>query len=133
MNWRLILLLSLFGLLMAIATVFIIPANIEPICWLIIFVICAYLIAKNCSEKYFLTGLLVSLLNAVWITSFHIILFDNYIANHPQESAMMSKMPVPDSPKLMMLITGPIIGLLSGLVLGLFAFIASRIIKKKQA
>ena len=133
MNWKLILQLSLFGLAMAIATVFVIPSNIEPIFWLAIFIVCAYLIAKNCTEKYFLTGLFVSLLNAIWITTAHILLFDTYIANHTQEAAMMSKMPIPDSPKLMMLITGPVIGIISGLILGLFSFVASKILKKKQS
>jgi hypothetical protein len=39
------------------------------------------------------------------ITTAHIVLFDTYIANHAKEAAMISKMPVPDSPKLMMLMT----------------------------
>ena len=116
---------------MGTATVYVIPSYIEPLCWLVIFVVCAYLIAKNCSEKYFLNGLGVSVVNSVWITAAHIILFDTYIANHPQEAAMMTTMPMPDSPKLMMLMTGPIVGIVSGLVLGLFAFIASKIMKKK--
>lgn len=133
MKWKLILLLSLFGLLMAIATVFVIPSKIEPVCWLAIFIICAYLIAKSCTEKYFLTGFLVSLLNAVWITTIHIILFDTYIANHSQEAAMMTNMPIPVSPRLMMLMTGPVIGILSGLILGLFAFVASKILKNNRA
>jgi uncharacterized membrane protein len=131
MNWKLILQLSLFGLVMSIATVYIIPSGIEPFCWLGIFIVCAYLIAKNCSEKYFLNGFCVSLVNAVWITAAHILLFETYIANHQQEAAMITKMPLPDSPRLMMLITGPVIGIISGLVLGLFAFIASKIFKKE--
>jgi uncharacterized membrane protein len=32
-----------------------------------------------------------------------------------------------------MLITGPAIGVISGLILGLFAFVASKILKKKQS
>ena len=132
MNWKLIFRLSLFGLAMAIATVYFIPSNIEPFFWLVIFIICAYLIAKNCSSRYFLHGLCVSLINAVWITAAHILLFDTYIANHAKEAAMMTKMPLPDSPRLMMLMTGPIVGLVSGLVLGVFAFIAAKILKKKS-
>jgi hypothetical protein len=132
MNGKLIFLLSLFGLAMGIATVYFIPSNIEPLCWLVIFIICAYIIAKNCSGKYFLHGLLVSLLNSVWITAAHIILFNTYIANHAEEAEMMTKMPLSVSPKLMMMVTGPFIGLLSGLVLGLFAYIASRIMKKEN-
>jgi hypothetical protein len=130
MNKKLIIQLSLFGLAMAIATVFWIPSKIEPVCWLVIFVFCAYLIAKRCSEKYFWNGFLVSIVNCIWITSAHIIFFSSYISNHPQEAEMMGKMPV-GSPRLMMLMTGPIIGIISGLVLGLLAFIASKIIKKK--
>jgi hypothetical protein len=131
MNWKLILQLSFFGLFMAIGTVYFISSDIEPFCWLAIFIICAYLIAKNCNTQYFLHGFLVSLVNCVWITAAHIGMFNTYIANHPKEAEMMSKMPMPTNPKLMMLIMGPIIGVISGIVLGLFAFIASKLMKKK--
>ena len=133
MNWNLIFKLSLFGLVMAIGTVYFIPSNVEPFCWLAIFVVCAYLIAKNCLSYYFLHGLMVSIVNSVWITAAHILLFDKYISTHAQEAAMMTKMPMPGSPKLMMLMTGPIIGVISGLILGLFAFVASKIIRRKIA
>lgn len=132
MNWKLIIQLSLFGLAMAIATVFIIPTNIESIFWLAIFIVCAYLIAKKCSEKYFLNGLLVSLCNAVWITSAHFVFYNTYIAKHDQEAAIMTIMQISINPKLMMLITGPTIGILSGLFLGLFALIASRLIRMNE-
>ncbi len=42
MNWKLILQLSLFGLAMAVGTVFVIPSNVEPLFWLAIFAVCAY-------------------------------------------------------------------------------------------
>ena len=86
MNWKLILLLSLFGLAMGIATVFFIPSNIEPVFWCIIFLICAWIIAKRARGHFFLHGLLVSIVNSVWIVS--------------------------------------------GLVLGLFAWIASKIVRR---
>lgn len=132
MNWKLILNLSLFGLAMALATVFFIPSKIEPFCWLIIFIICAYIIAKKCSSHYFWHGLMVSIVNSVWITAAHMLFFDTYIESHPEEAAMMAKMPTA-SPKLMMALTGPVIGIISGLVLGLFAFIAAKIVNKKIA
>jgi hypothetical protein len=130
MKWKLIFQLSLFGLAMAFGTVYFIPSTIEPLCWLIIFIVCAWFIAKNCTEKYFLNGLFVSLVNCIWITSAHILLYNTYLAGHAQEAEMMTKMPIPNSPRLMMLITGPFIGIISGLILGLFAFIASKIVKK---
>jgi uncharacterized membrane protein YfcA len=130
LNWRLIVRLSAFGLAMAIATVYYIPSNIEPFFWLVIFLLCAYVIAERCHEKYFLHGFLVSLMNCVWITTAHILLFDTYIANQPDKAEMLTKMPLPDSPRLMMLMMGTLIGIISGLFLGVFAFIASKIIKK---
>jgi hypothetical protein len=133
MNWKLILLLSLFGLAMAIATVFYIPSSIEPFFWLAIFAVCAILIAKYCTEKYFLTGLFVSLANAVWITSAHILFYDTYLTNHVHEVANMERLQIHLGPKILMLITGPVIGLISGLVLGLFAFIASKIVNKQKS
>ena len=131
MNWKLILQLSLFGLAMGIATVFVIPSNIEPFCWLAIFTVCAYIIATSVASRFFLHGVLVSIVNSVWITSAHVLLFDQYIANHPQEAAMMSSMPMPDAPRLMMIVMGPVIGVVSGLVLGLFAFIASKFVSTR--
>ena len=103
MNWKLIFQLSLFGLAMGIATVFVIPSRIEPVFWLVIFVICAYVIAKRCSRGYFLH------------------------TNHRQEAAMMSSMPLPNSPRTMMALMGPVVGLASGVILGLFSVAAHKI------
>ena len=128
MNWKLVVGLSGFGLVMGVATVFVIPSNIEPLFWLLIFGVCAVLIARLAPGKHFLHGLCVSLVNAVWITGIHVALFDSYIATHAQEAEMMKGMPIQG--RLAMLLTGPIVGLISGLVLGLFAFIASKFVKR---
>jgi hypothetical protein len=131
MNYRLIFQLSLYGLAMAVATVFWIPSNSEPVFWLLIFIVCAYFIALKSNGRYFLTGFMVSIVNCVWITAAHIIFVQTYLTNHPQEADMFTKMPIPDSPRLMMLLTGPLVGIISGLILGLFSFLGSKILQKK--
>jgi uncharacterized membrane protein len=133
MNWKLIIQLSLFGLAMGVATVFLIPSNIEPLFWLAIFGLCAYIIAKRSAGRYFLHGLLVSMVNSIWITASHLLMFDRYIANHPQEAAMMTSMPLPDSPRLMMALMGPVVGVVSGLVLGLFAVVAAKLVVARRS
>jgi len=60
-----------------------------------------------------------------------VLVFTTYANNHPKELEQMSSMFLSKHPRLMMLITGPIIGLISGLILGLFAFIASKIWKSR--
>jgi hypothetical protein len=131
MDWKLIFLLSLFGLAMAIGTVFVIPSNVEPICWLVIFCLCAFLIARRLPDRHFLHGLMVGIVNSMWVTAAHIMFFARYIANHPKEAAMTRSMPLP--PQLIMAIIGPVIGVLSGCIIGLFAFVAVKLIRRKHA
>jgi hypothetical protein len=129
MNWKLILQLSVFALAMGIATVFVIPSKIEPAFWLPIFLLCAYFIAKSGSGKLFLHGLLLGIVNSVWITSAHVLFFDAYIARHAQEATMMQSGPLAGSPKLMMALVGPVVGLLSGVILGLFSLVAGKVVR----
>lgn len=127
MNWKVIVELSLFGLAMGLGTVFLIPSRIEPLFWVVVFVISAYTIAGRCRGRYFLHGMLVGLANCVWVTGAHVLLFDRYIANHPEEAAMVASSPMADSPRMMMLLVGPVIGLVSGVLIGILATIAARL------
>jgi hypothetical protein len=129
MNGKLIVQLSLFGLVMALATVWVIPSTVEPLAWLVIFPVCAYFIARRAPGSYFLHGLLVGILNSVWITSAHLLWFDAYIARHSREAAMMGRMPL--APKAMMLVTGPIVGVVSGIFLGILALVVHRIVSTR--
>ena len=125
---RLVLALSMFGLAMGILTVFLIPSPVEPFLWLAIFVVCALLIARRAPSRPFLHGLLTGLLNSVWVTAAHLLLAGIYLSRHPSEAGMMAGSPLP--PRVMMLLTGPLIGLASGIVLGLFAMGATRLIRR---
>jgi hypothetical protein len=133
MNWKLVAQLSLFGLAMGIATVFVISSRVEPLVWLVVLAISAYLIATRVSARYFLHGLAVGVANSVWVTASHIMLLGSYIANHPREAAMMASMPAPASPRLMMALVGPVIGVVSGVVLGVLAVIAAKVVGGRGA
>jgi len=126
MNWKLIFALSLFGVAMAVASLFGLTGRAEPLLWLVIFIIYAWLIAKYASGKYFLHGLLVSVLNSIWITAIHAAFFSRYVLNNPE---MVRGFPPGMNPRVLMILVGPIVGVLFGLLAGLFAWIASKIIK----
>jgi hypothetical protein len=132
MNGKLILQLSLFGLAMALATVFLIPSSIEPLLWLVIFIVCARLIATKAPGRYFIHGFLTSLMNCVWITAAHFLLFDQYTARHADEAQMMAQLNFPISPRMLMALMGPVIGIISGLILGVFAVIAAKLTSKRR-
>jgi hypothetical protein len=65
----------------------------------------------------------------VWVTGAHVLLFEQYLARHAKEAAMMTSMPMPTHPRLMMTLMGPVIGLVSGIVLGIFAAVATRLVR----
>jgi hypothetical protein len=70
-----------------------------------------------------------------------VILFDAYIARHAKEVAAMQAMPLPASPRVMMSILGPFVGMMrrfgapvpgaSGIVIGLLAWMASKLVARK--
>jgi hypothetical protein len=131
-NWKLIFQLSIFGLIMAIATISLIPQNIEPYFWLVVFITTAYLVAKKAPGKYFLHGFLIAIFNCVWITAAHVLFASTYLPNHPQYMEMIASMPpmMKDHERITMTILGLPFGIAFGLVLGLFSLIASKIVKK---
>jgi len=132
MNGKLIFQLSLFGLAMAIATVFVIPSSIEPLFWLAIFIVCAHQIAVKARRRYFIHGFLTSLMNCVWITGIHFLLFDQYITRHADEAQMMAQLNFPISQRTLMAAMGPVIGIISGVILGIFSVIASKLTPKRR-
>jgi hypothetical protein len=129
MNWKLILQLSMFGLAMGLATVFFIPSNVEPFLWVVIWLACAYLIARQCRSRRFVHGLLVGIGNSIWITAAHVGLFTQYVATHAKEVEMMSSMPF--APRVMMVPIGIVSGLISGAIIGLLALLAGKLIRPR--
>jgi hypothetical protein len=131
MNWKLIVQLSMFGLAMGLGTVFVIPSTVEPFLWLAIFLICSYVIGATGTAHPFLHGLAIGVVNSVWVTGSHLLLFNQYVANHSRELEMMRTMPMSDRPRVLMALMGPVIGVISGIILGLFALAASKLMKSR--
>ncbi|HEY6004986.1 MAG TPA: hypothetical protein VIV57_19065 [Anaeromyxobacter sp.] len=128
MNWRLVFALSGFGVAMGFLTVFFIPSNVEPVFWLVIFLFCAWVIARRVERRHYLHGLMVGIVNSVWMTAVRAWFVDVYLARHPNEAALAAGMSY--SPRVIILLTGPVIGVLSGVLLALLAFVAAKFIKR---
>jgi hypothetical protein len=117
---------------MSFGTVYSIPFTIEPFCWAFIFIMSAFIIAKYCTEKYFLNGLAVSIVNAIWMTIVHLIFFTAYTTNHTTEMGIIEKLVMPDEPQIVMFFTGIISGATSGLILGALSYIAANILNNSK-
>jgi len=128
MNKKLILLLSLFGIAMAfISTYWITSTTAELSVWFVILLACAYIISTKCSQKYFLNGFVTGILCSLFVTAAHIWLFDDYANHHLERVMQFGSMPM--SPRTGMALMGPVFAVVSGLALGLFSIIASKIVK----
>ena len=133
MNWKIIFQLSVFGLIMAFGTISLIPEQFEFIFWLLIFAFCAYVIARTNRRKFFLHGFWVSMVNSIWLTVIHVLFYNTYAAHHPQVVKAVGTLPLATHPRLLMVLMAPIYGCVFGLILGLFSFIASKIVSSKIA
>lgn len=69
----------------------------------------------------------------LWISLVHFAFFGAYIQNNPGMMEGYERLPVFVSPRLMVLIVGPFIGAASGVVAGLLAMIAAKLMKKGEA
>lgn len=132
MNWRLILGLSLSGLVMAFGTVFAISPRVEPLFWLVIFILYAFVIARQASARPFLHGFLVGIVNSVWVTGAHLLFFNRYLAGHPQEAAMMLSSRAAVSAEFFMAIVGLVIGVVSGSVIGVLAILCVKVLVSRR-
>jgi hypothetical protein len=130
MSWKLIFALSLSGVLMGLATVFVIPHDLEPHFWLGIFVVTGVVIAKYAPGKYFVHGLCVSLVASVWVILAHVALFDRYIVIHGRIMAMV---PPIASPHVLMALAGGAAGVAAGLALGFYSWASSKLIVSAQS
>ena len=60
------------------------------------------------------------------------IFFSTYIDHHPKKAAMMGSMPLPNSPRLMMALVGPVVGIVTGAIIGILALLVGRLVRSKE-
>ena len=135
MKWTLILRLSAIGLALALGSVFFISPNLEPLLWLAVFLYYAYAIGNETRTWRFLHGLLLGILNSAWVVGTHDAFLTRYLAGHPREVQMIGMVHgagMPASERLIMSFTGLMVGVLEGIVIGVFAVVAGMMVKPRR-
>lgn len=127
MNWHLILMLSLLGVVMGFASVFGYIGDLEVVLWLMIAVFAAVWLALRERKKLFLQGFFVGLLAGLASQIVPVILFPIYLRNNPSFVEDFSEAPI--NARLFMLLMAPVYGLISGLVLGGLTWLARKVVK----
>ena len=132
MSWRIIFLLSLFGVAVGFAGIYGLSGAAELIVWLIIFVIFAVVIARSRTSDHFVHALLASILAGLWVGIIHAAFIATYVAHNAHLRAGYAMIPKTAHPRLMMVLTGPFIGAVMGVVAGLMAAGAGKVLKRKE-
>lgn len=120
MNWTLVALLALPGLMMGLLSVKGHTRGIEPYLWLVLAVFATLVIARTAGERYFLHGLAVGIAWGVLNGLVAAGLFSVYAQHNPEVMQRMQSGGAKIAPQALFLMSAPLIGLATGLVLGLF-------------
>ena len=123
--------LTLFGVLMGLASVFGYTQSNEWLYWLVIAVISGFVIAKVTDRQIFVKSVVVGLFMGIFTGVIQSVLFDKYLENNPQSLDGFKEIPLSFAPQFVVLFTGPFIGIVFGLFIGLIAIIIDKITGKE--
>ena len=135
MKWTLILRLSAMGLALALGSVFFISPNLEPLLWLAVFLYYAYAIGNGTRTWRFVHGLLLGILNSLWVVGARDVFLTRYLGGHPREIQVVSLVHtsgLPLSARWIMSFTGVAVGVIEGIMIGVFAVVAGMMVKPRR-
>lgn len=127
MNWPLVAILSIPGLLMGLLSVRGHTRGIEPYLWVILGVFAALVVARTAGSHFFQTGLAVGIAWGVLNGATAAALFPVYARHNPDVLSRFAAGGGP-APQAMFVMSAPVIGLVTGLVLGALCWGAARVV-----
>jgi hypothetical protein len=130
MNWRLILSLSLLGIVLGIASVFGFTSGREWLAWLCIGAYSAWKFATRSREELFLHGFYLGILTGCFSSVVQALFISTFLANNPRMVEALNALPHDLHPAAVILIMGPIIGTVSGVVFGVLAVIIGKLVRR---
>lgn len=133
MNWRLVALLSCLSVVLAAVSLIGFARGHEWVLWLLIGIIGAWQFATKVSENHFLHGLYLGIFSGILNSIFRALFFESYIASNPNMLDALAGLPQDLSPRMVILIMGPLVGSLVGVVYGLLAAAGSLVRKRTHA
>lgn len=126
MDWNLVIILSSIGLIMGLLSVKGFTQVLEPYLWLLFGIAVSLILSKNIEAKSFQHGLFIGLAWGILNGLTQCVFFNTYLANNPQLQQNFQKLTFMQ-PRFFALLTGPVIGLLTGLALGGLAWLFKKL------
>lgn len=124
-------LLTLFGVAMGLASVYGYTQSYEWVYWLVIALISGAVIARVADRQIFVKSVVVGLFMGIFAGVIQAAMFDTYLANNPRSLDGLKQIPMSLEPQYVLLFTGPFIGIVFGLFIGLIAILFDKFTGKK--
>ena len=124
MNWKVILLLTLLGTAIAVASVFgVINSNNMLIYMLVFAVVSGFVISRTGGNSPFMSGVMVGLFTGILGTVVQAVMLNTYLKNNPNSLDGFKNITTNLAPEYVMLFSGPFFGIGYGIIAGLVAFL----------
>jgi len=128
LNWKLIILLSVFGPIMGTTIVLgVLPRAIHGYVWLVFTVGCAFLIVRRCADNHFAHGAVVGFLAGASSTLVQGLFVGTFTRNNPWVLEELANKPEGYNLQYFVMMLVPFIGVAGALLGGMMTFVASRV------
>ena len=135
MNWKWIIRLSSFGIVMGLASVMGLTKGIEGWFWLIIGLICAYTLVRFVESRHLLHGFIVGLIGGGVAPLIQAAMFSTYVGNNSAVAEKFGQIQTQTGfePRMLVLFLTPVIAVVSGAVVGLLTWLLARLFKRRAS
>jgi hypothetical protein len=116
---------------MGIASVLGLTKGSDWLMWLCVGVFCAWKFAGKTHDELFLHGFYLGIFDGIFNSLVQAVFVSTYLSNNPGMVEALNSLPEGLHPAFVLLIMGPIIGVVSGIVFGLLAVIAGKLVRRR--
>lgn len=132
MNARLVVTLSLLGLLIGIGSVTgIIRSGIESVAWIGVCIVSAIAIIRVAPGRPFRHGFVTGFLGGVLSQLVQVLFFDRYLAFNTDATAGFQRLPPGLPPRIFVLLCSPFVAAFFGVLIGALAWAGARVLRKR--
>ncbi|MCI0452889.1 MAG: hypothetical protein L0Z51_10955 [Candidatus Latescibacteria bacterium] len=134
MNWKLILLLSLFGPVVGTLTVQgVFPRGVDRFVWMVVVAACAWTVAKREPARALQHGAVVGFITGASSTLVQALRVETLAANNPWMVEALADQPAGFDFEFFVFMLVPFIGVAGGAMTGLLAMVAARALAARAA